>query len=45
MQAIREDRILHEAHASGDDIRRICDLYGLSASAAKRYAATPDHPA
>jgi integrase len=44
VQAIREDRILHEAHASGGDIRRICDLFGLSISAAERYAATLDHP-
>ena len=44
VQAIREDRILHEAHASGGDIRRICDLFGLWVSAAERYAATIDHP-
>jgi hypothetical protein len=44
VQAIREDRILHEAHASGGDIRRICDLFGLSVTAAERYVATLDHP-
>jgi hypothetical protein len=44
VQAIREDRILHEAHASGGDIRRICDLFGLSVSAAERHAATLEHP-
>jgi hypothetical protein len=44
VQAIREDRILHEAHASGGDIRRICDLFGLSVTAAERYTATLDHP-
>ena len=43
VQAIREDRILHEAHASGGDIRRICDLFGLWVSAAERYV-TIDHP-
>jgi hypothetical protein len=44
VQAIREDRILHEAHASGGDICRICDLFGLSVSAAERHAATLEHP-
>jgi hypothetical protein len=44
VQAIREDRILHEAHATGGDIRRICDLFGLSVTAAERYTATLDHP-
>ena len=40
-QAIREDRILYEARASGGDIRRLCDLFGLSVEGAKRYATTP----
>lgn len=40
IQAIREDRILHEAHATAGDIR----LAGLSITAAERYAATVDHP-
>jgi integrase len=44
VQAIREDRILHEAHASGGDLRRLCDLFGLSVSAAERYTSTLDHP-
>jgi hypothetical protein len=44
VQAIREDRILHEAHASGGDIRCLCDLFGLSVSAAGRYTATSGHP-
>ena len=44
VQAIREDRILHEAHASGGDPRLLCDLFGLSVSAAERYTATLDHP-
>ena len=44
VQAIREDRILDEAHATGGDIRRLCDLFGLSVSAAERYTATLDHP-
>jgi hypothetical protein len=41
-QALREDRILQEIHASGGDVRRICDLFGMSVSAAMRYAGTLD---
>jgi hypothetical protein len=44
VQAIREDRILHEAHATGGDVRRICDFFGMSVQAASRYARTVDHP-
>ncbi|MET8539913.1 hypothetical protein ABZW03_04545 [Kitasatospora sp. NPDC004799] len=44
-QALREDRILQEIHATGGDIRRICDLFGLSMEAAHRYAATLERPA
>ena len=29
-QALREDRILHEIHATGGDVRRLCDLFGVS---------------
>lgn len=36
-QAVREDRILHEAIATGGDIRRLYDLFGLSVPAAERY--------
>lgn len=43
-QALREDRILHEIHATGGDIRRICDLFGLSVEGAQRYANTIAHP-
>lgn len=43
-QALREDRILQEIHATGGDIRRICDLFGLSVQAAIRYATTLSHP-
>ncbi|NMR32459.1 hypothetical protein [Crystallibacter degradans] len=39
----REDRILHELHASGGDIRRLCDMFGLSIKAAARYAAVLPH--
>jgi hypothetical protein len=37
-QAIREDRILHEAQATHGDIRRLCDLFGLTPGGAERYA-------
>lgn len=37
-QALREDRILQEIHASGGDVRRICDLFGISIEAAIRYS-------
>jgi hypothetical protein len=39
-QRIRFDRILDEAHATGGDIRRLIDLFGLSFETASRYAAT-----
>lgn len=41
---LREDRILHEIHATGGDVRRICDLFGLSVRSAMRYTAALDHP-
>lgn len=40
----REDRILHEIHATGGDVRRICDLFGLSVEGATRYLKTVEHP-
>ena len=43
-QALREDRILAEIHATGGDVRRICDLFGLTVDAAMRYALTSDTP-
>ena len=43
-QALREDRIIQEIHATGGDIRRLCDLFGLSVPAAMRYATTLNHP-
>lgn len=43
-QALREDRILQEIHTTGGDVRRICDLFGLSVKAATRYTATVEHP-
>lgn len=43
-QALREDRILQEIHANGSDIRQVCDLFGISFSAAMRYTDTVAHP-
>lgn len=43
-QALREDRILSEIHATGGDIRRVCDLFGLSIAGATRYLNTLEHP-
>lgn len=43
-QALREDRILQEIHATGGDIRRICDLFGITVISALRYADTLGHP-
>lgn len=42
-QAIREDRILHEAITTGD-VRRLCDLFGLTVGGAERYTHTLDQP-
>lgn len=39
---MREDRILHEARATGGDVRRICDLFGLTVEGALRYLPEPD---
>jgi hypothetical protein len=36
-RALREDRILQEIHATGGDVRRICDLFGMSIDGAMRY--------
>jgi len=44
VQALREDSVLHEAHATGGDARRLHDFFGLSIQAALRYTATVDHP-
>jgi integrase len=41
---LREDRILHEIFATGGDVRRICDLFGLSVNAAMRYTLALEHP-
>jgi len=44
VKTIREDRILHEAHATHGDTRALTDLFGLSIKAASRYTDTVDHP-
>lgn len=36
-RAIRDDRILEEALATGGDLRRLSDLFGISIDAASRY--------
>jgi hypothetical protein len=41
-QTIRQDRIFDEAVASGGDLRRVIDLFGLSAAGAFRYTASVD---
>lgn len=38
-QKVREDRILQELIATNGDLRRICDMFGLTIGGAKRYAA------
>ncbi|PUB20882.1 site-specific recombinase XerD [Promicromonospora sp. AC04] len=43
-QALREDRILAEAHANGGDMRALCDLFGISIETALRYTATAAPP-
>jgi hypothetical protein len=43
-KAVRVDRILEEANATGGDVRRLCDLFGLSVSAAVRYVDPLDRP-
>ena len=44
VRALRQDRILDEAAATDGDTRRLCDLFGLSVTAASRYTATLGHP-
>lgn len=41
-QKLREDRILEEAQSCNGDIRRLCDMFGLSVQAATRYAVSLD---
>ncbi|MFJ4695812.1 hypothetical protein [Streptomyces sp. NPDC088766] len=41
---LREDRLLHEAKATGGDPRRICDLFGPAVGAALRHTGTVAAP-
>jgi hypothetical protein len=41
--ALRQDRILAEVHAGGDE-RRICDFFGVTIATAEYYASTSNHP-
>ena len=42
VHVMREDRILHEVRATGGDVRRICDLFGLTVAGALRYLPDPE---
>ena len=42
-QTLREDRILDEVRATGGDVRRICELFGLSVEGALRYTSTMNY--
>lgn len=42
-QALREDRILAEVHATGGDARRISDLFGIGVDSTGRYLDTLEH--
>ncbi|WP_307160926.1 hypothetical protein [Streptomyces rishiriensis] len=42
-RALRNDRLLHEALATGGDTKRLIDLFGLSTRAAQRYTACLGH--
>ncbi|MEU6714996.1 hypothetical protein ABZ897_26325 [Nonomuraea sp. NPDC046802] len=43
-QELREDRILDEIRASAGDLRRVCDMFGLTVNGALRYIKTLGHP-
>jgi site-specific recombinase XerC len=40
--AVRQDRILDEAIATGGDVRRLCDMFGITVQTAERYARALD---
>lgn len=40
---LRQDRILAEVHAGGDQ-RRICDFFGVTIATAENYTSTANHP-
>jgi len=41
-QSLRDDRILQEIYATGGDVRRICDFFGIGIGAALRYTTALD---
>lgn len=41
---IRDDRILEEAFATGGDVRRLIDLFGVTVKTATRYTQVVGHP-
>jgi hypothetical protein len=43
-RALREDRILDEAHAQPGDARRLCDLFAMTVHTAERFMAAVEHP-
>jgi hypothetical protein len=43
-RVIREDRILHEIHVTGGDVRRVCEMFGYTVSGTMRYLNTLDPP-
>jgi hypothetical protein len=43
-RALREDRILDEAHARPGDARRLCDLFAMTVNTAARFVAAVEHP-
>jgi hypothetical protein len=43
-QAIRQDHMVDEAIATGGDVRRICDFFGVTIATAVHYAAVVDRP-
>lgn len=43
-RAVRQDRMVDEAIATAGDLRRICDLFGVSIATAQHYADLLSHP-
>lgn len=44
-RVIRQDRMVDEAVATAGDLRRICDLFGVTIATAEHYATLISHPA
>ncbi|WP_327138882.1 hypothetical protein [Nocardia sp. NBC_01327] len=42
-KSLRDDRILQEIYATGGDVRRLCDFFGIGIEAALRYRSALDH--